>query len=166
MALQHTTRPITVMAGTVLGIVYDEGVLLMADTLVSFGRFARYKNQTRIRAVGDDAILGATGELVDFQDLMRSVDLDVAEELAAAGEDRTLVHSASERFSWLVRVMAHARSKIDPYYNQFVFAGLTRDKKPYDSIFCLAPYTPMPPHGHVSVGLCQATKLYWLRPRV
>lgn len=63
---QRTTSPI-VTGTTVLGMKYKGGVMLAADTLASYGSMARYKDVRRIRQVGESTLIGASGEISDFQ---------------------------------------------------------------------------------------------------
>jgi 20S proteasome alpha/beta subunit len=62
----HTTQPI-VTGSTVLAIKYADGVMLAADTLASYGSLARYKDMQRLKKVGDATLIGASGEMSDFQ---------------------------------------------------------------------------------------------------
>ena len=59
-AAQMTNRPIT--TGTsVLGIKYRDGVMLAANTLVSYGSLAKYKNARRLLPVNARTLIGASG---------------------------------------------------------------------------------------------------------
>lgn len=64
--VQHTQQPI-VTGTSVLGIKYKDGVLLAADTLASYGSLARFMDIRRIVSVGANTILGASGDMSDFQ---------------------------------------------------------------------------------------------------
>eukprot|EP00956_Cyclotella_meneghiniana_P005505 scaffold7035_cov68-Cyclotella_meneghiniana.AAC.1 len=58
-ATSHTTQPIT--TGTsVLAIKYRSGVLLAADTLVSYGSMAKYKNARRLLPVNSSTLIGGS----------------------------------------------------------------------------------------------------------
>jgi 20S proteasome alpha/beta subunit len=59
---------------SVLGIKYDGGVLLAADTLASYGSLARFDDVTRLHPAGKHCCLGAGGDLSDFQYLQHVVD--------------------------------------------------------------------------------------------
>jgi 20S proteasome subunit beta 7 len=69
----HTTRPI-VTGSTVIGIKYCDGVMLAADTLASYGSLARYKDVRRLKQVGNDTLIGASGEMSDFQAIMEMLE--------------------------------------------------------------------------------------------
>ena len=70
---EATTRPIT--TGTsVLGVKYNGGVMLAADTLCSYGSLAKYKNARRLLPINSRTLVGASGEYSDLQsisDLLR-----------------------------------------------------------------------------------------------
>ncbi|OLP94888.1 Proteasome subunit beta type-4 [Symbiodinium microadriaticum] len=65
-AKQHTMSPV-VTGATVIGMKYKDGVILAADTLASYGNEARYKDVCRLKKIGDHTLLGAGGEISDFQ---------------------------------------------------------------------------------------------------
>ena len=62
----RTLQPI-VTGTTVIGLKYAGGVMLAADTLASYGSMARYKDFRRLSSVSKNTILGASGEMSDFQ---------------------------------------------------------------------------------------------------
>merc|ERR1712046_127663 len=64
--VEHTLNPI-VTGSTVIGVKYDGGVMIAADALASYGSQARYKDFVRMRKVGSFTLLGASGEMSDFQ---------------------------------------------------------------------------------------------------
>jgi 20S proteasome subunit beta 7 len=63
---QRTLTPY-VTGTSVLGVVYEGGVMLAADTLGSYGSLARFMSLSRLRAVGERCVIGAGGEYSDFQ---------------------------------------------------------------------------------------------------
>ena len=131
-ASQRTRRPIT--TGTsVLGLTYRDGVMLAADTLVSYGSMAKYKDASRLCAVGDRTLIGAGGEFSDFQalsDLLRrnaleekcTADSLYPEEGAGGGEGA--MNSAGEVWSYLRAVMYQRRNKMNPLWNDVLVAGM------------------------------------------
>jgi len=117
--IKRTLDPVT--TGTsVLGIKYKDGVLMMADTLVSYGTLARFKNERRIAGIGKNTLLGATGEFSDFQNIIDLLDQLVTEEIVFDDGSKL---SSREIHSYLGRVMYNRRNRFDPYYNQLVVAG-------------------------------------------
>ena len=54
---------------SILGLVFDGGVMLAGDMLGSYGSLAKFRSIERIIKVNDSTILGATGDIADFQHL-------------------------------------------------------------------------------------------------
>ena len=52
---------------SVLGIKFEGGVMLAADTLGSYGSMARFRSLSRLSAVGDSTAIGGSGDMSDFQ---------------------------------------------------------------------------------------------------
>jgi 20S proteasome subunit beta 7 len=44
--------------------------MLAADTLASYGSLARYKDVRRLQKIGEQTLIGASGEISDFQAVM------------------------------------------------------------------------------------------------
>ena len=62
------------MTGTsVLGIKFEGGVMIAADTLGSYGSMARYPNVSRLMRVNEMTILGAGGDYADYQFLQNMI---------------------------------------------------------------------------------------------
>eukprot|EP00933_Yihiella_yeosuensis_P049871 TRINITY_DN4734_c0_g1_i1.p1 TRINITY_DN4734_c0_g1~~TRINITY_DN4734_c0_g1_i1.p1 ORF type:complete len:242 (+),score=52.17 TRINITY_DN4734_c0_g1_i1:104-829(+) len=120
----HTLQPI-VTGATVIGMKYAGGVLVAADTLASYGSEARYKDVNRMKQVGEYTLLGASGELSDFQYLGDQLD-------QLADEDWLHEDGCSmgpkEYSSYIGRVMYNRRSKMNPLYNQFLVVGKKQDQ--------------------------------------
>ena len=104
---KHTTQPI-VTGTTVLGIKYSDGVMLAADTLASYGSLARYKDVRRIQKVGDNTLVGASGEMSDFQSIMEMLE---SMHLSDVNMDDGYTRSPSEVFNYLRATMYQRRNK-------------------------------------------------------
>jgi 20S proteasome subunit beta 7 len=117
--MQHSKQPI-VTGTSVLGIKYNGGVLLAADTLCSYGSMAKYKNAERLRCVSDSCIIGAGGEYSDFQFLMDELGKKAQQE---ANEDDGAALSAEQYWNYLRAVMYQRRSKMNPLWNDVIIAG-------------------------------------------
>jgi len=121
---KHTTQPI-VTGTSVCAIRTPNFVIMAADTLGSYGSLARYHSVHRIRQVGDYTIIGAGGELSDFQTVMETL-LDLETRNFAENDGITL--RAPEIHSYLTRVCYNRRSRLNPYYNQFIIGGVVPAK--------------------------------------
>lgn len=125
--IRHTTRPMT--TGTsVLGLAYDGGVYMAADTLGSYGSLARFRNVTRFHRVGRRTVVGAGGDYADFQYLTTELDA-----MAIEDECQDDGHSLgpSEVFHSVTRRMYNARSDMNPLWNSVVVAGAGEDNTPF-----------------------------------
>lgn len=69
---KQTLQPI-VTGTTVIGLKYNGGVMLAADTLASYGSLARYKDVRRLDTVGENTIIGASGEMSDYQAIIKKL---------------------------------------------------------------------------------------------
>lgn len=121
---QHTSQPI-VTGTTVIGIKYNEGVMLAADTLASYGSTARYKDVRRMQRVGDNTIIGASGEISDFQSIVEMLENMHQTDL---NEDDGYKRSPSEYFNYLRAVLYQRRGKGNPLWNQLLVAGFNKEK--------------------------------------
>eukprot|EP01130_Rhizamoeba_saxonica_P004122 TRINITY_DN1699_c0_g1_i1.p1 TRINITY_DN1699_c0_g1~~TRINITY_DN1699_c0_g1_i1.p1 ORF type:complete len:228 (-),score=65.25 TRINITY_DN1699_c0_g1_i1:58-741(-) len=119
-------RPI-VTGTSVLGIKYKDGVMICADTLGSYGSLARFRQVSRLHQLGEHALLGASGDLSDFQMLVENLETMATKEYC--WDDGSKLN-AREYWSYLTRVLYQRRSKVDPYWNQLIIAGLV-DGKPF-----------------------------------
>lgn len=56
-----------ILTGTsVLAVKYADGVMMTSDTLASYGGLARFTNIVRLHPVGENTLVGCTGDLSDF----------------------------------------------------------------------------------------------------
>ncbi|KAG1684712.1 Proteasome subunit beta type-4 [Nymphon striatum] len=113
-------HPIT--TGTsVLGITFNGGVMIAADTLGSYGSLARFRNCPRVLRVNDTTILGAGGDYADYQFVSSIIEQKIIEEECA--NDGFNVKPKS-LYSWLTRILYNRRSKFDPLWVSLVVGGL------------------------------------------
>lgn len=85
----------------------------------SYGSLARFR-LPRIRQVNEYTLIGASGEMADFDHIMQDLDKLSTKEFCA---NDGIVSNAQEIHSYLTRVMYNRRSKIDPLWNQCLVAG-------------------------------------------
>eukprot|EP00485_Elphidium_margaritaceum_P013262 CAMPEP_0202687542 /NCGR_PEP_ID=MMETSP1385-20130828/3200_1 /ASSEMBLY_ACC=CAM_ASM_000861 /TAXON_ID=933848 /ORGANISM="Elphidium margaritaceum" /LENGTH=248 /DNA_ID=CAMNT_0049342355 /DNA_START=45 /DNA_END=791 /DNA_ORIENTATION=- len=121
--ITHTTRPI-VTGTSVIAIKTDAFVMMAADTLGSYGSLARFHDIRRVVSVGSDCLLGAGGEISDFQKVAQHLE-DLEEENYCYDDNVSL--TAPQIHSYLTRICYNRRSKVDPFYNQFAVGGMITD---------------------------------------
>mmetsp|Transcript_21688 Transcript_21688/g.30210 ORF Transcript_21688/g.30210 Transcript_21688/m.30210 type:complete len:273 (+) Transcript_21688:24-842(+) len=121
-ARERTTRPI-VTGTSVLGIKYDGGVMLAADTLASYGTMAKYKDARRLVKV-DNTLIGGGGEYSDFQSVVDILKQNALEDKCTSDSlyDETS-SNAKEVWNYLRAVMYNRRNKMNPLWNDLVVAG-------------------------------------------
>lgn len=127
---EHTTRPI-VTGTSVLGIKYDGGVMLAADTLCSYGTMAKYKDARRIAAVRK-TLIGGGGEYSDFQSVVQLLEEEALEqECTSSSLYDTHTANAKETWNYLRAVMYNRRNKMNPLWNDLVVAGMDETGAPF-----------------------------------
>jgi 20S proteasome subunit beta 7 len=99
---------------------YKGGVLVASDTLGSYGSTKRYKSVQRVARVNARALVGASGEISDFQHTLKDLEALVTED---ACHDDGVQLQPREVFSYLCRSQYQRRSKMDPLWNSLVVAG-------------------------------------------
>jgi len=121
---QHTTDP-TTTGTSVIGLKYDGGVVIAADTLASYGRLARFKDCRRVMKVNDITVAAAGGDYADFQHIQSLIEEMVMEDVCV--DDGSQLKPGS-LYAWLTLLMYKRRSKFDPLWCTFVVGGLQQGK--------------------------------------
>jgi 20S proteasome subunit beta 7 len=121
---KHTSQPI-VTGSTVIGMKYNGGVMLASDTLASYGSLARYKDVRRIQKIGDNTLIGASGEFSDYQSIIEMLENI---HLSDLNQDDGYTRTPSEFFNYLRAVMYQRRNKGNPLWNQLIVAGYNKDQ--------------------------------------
>lgn len=123
---KRTLQPI-VTGTSVLGIRYEGGVMLAADTLGSYGSLARFRSLERLRKVGKYTVVAGSGEYSDYQFIMEELQKLIDRDFCMDdGHELT----PKEIHQYLVRVMYARRNRFDPLWNSIVVAGV-RDGKSF-----------------------------------
>ncbi|KII84727.1 hypothetical protein PLICRDRAFT_126612 [Plicaturopsis crispa FD-325 SS-3] len=117
--VQHTQQPI-VTGTSVLAIKYKDGIMLAADNLASYGSLARFKDVQRLHPVGNNTIIGAGGDMSDFQYIQSILD-DLMVEEFTAHDGHNL--GPAEIHEYLAQVMYGRRSKMNPLWNSLIVGG-------------------------------------------
>jgi len=117
--IRHTLK-LSVTGSSVLGIKYKDGVMVVCDTLASYGSLSKYKDVRRIEALGKNTLLAASGEYSDFQRLttiMKNLETD-----DWVTDDSTQL-ATSEMWSYIGRVLHKHRNKVNPLWLSCVVSG-------------------------------------------
>lgn len=119
----HTTSPI-VTGASVLALKYKDGVMMMSDTLGSYGGLARYSDVQRLQPINKSTLIGASGEYSDFQFIQKFLGEMVTEDFC---EDDGSDLNAREVHSVLARILYNRRSKMNPLWNQLIVGGVQEE---------------------------------------
>ncbi|XP_074319579.1 proteasome subunit beta type-4-like [Silene latifolia] len=123
--IQRTQYPY-VTGTSIIGIKYKDGILIAADMGGSYGSTLRYKSVERLKAIGKHSLLGASGEISDFQELLRYLDdLTLQDNMWDDGNSL----GPKEIHSYLTRVMYNRRNKFNPLWNSLVLGGVKNGEK-------------------------------------
>jgi len=117
---QRTSQPITT-GSSVIGLKYDTGVIIAADTLVSYGKLLRYRDVDRVFKVNDHTIIGVGGEYADFQFIKKYIDQKVTEDYCY---DDKMELKPKSLFNWLTRVLYNKRCRFEPLWIDMVIGGM------------------------------------------
>lgn len=93
----------------------------------SYGSLARFKDIQRLHTVGDYTIVGASGDMSDFQYLQHILDDLVIDEEVNTQDNHKL--GPAEVHEYLSNVMYARRSKINPLWNSLLVGGVKDEKK-------------------------------------
>ncbi|KNC51536.1 uncharacterized protein AMSG_07435 [Thecamonas trahens ATCC 50062] len=118
--MQRTQQPI-VTGTSVLGIKFDGGVMVAADTLGSYGSLARFRDLRRVRQAGEYTLLGGSGDYMDFEAMLEYVDELLLEDTTL---DAPPSYTPRELHQYLARIYYNKRSEFDPLWNQLVVGGV------------------------------------------
>lgn len=123
IAYDPTTRTLqpTVTGSIIVGLTYNEGVLLAADTMGSYGGLRRFKDCQRVIKINDKVLLAASGDLADFIELERMLKEQVREDEVA--EEQSVCLNARSCWNWIQTVMYGRRSKQNPFWLTVAVAG-------------------------------------------
>ncbi|EFC45767.1 proteasome subunit beta [Naegleria gruberi] len=99
--------------------------MLCSDTLGSYGSLARFRSVERLRKVGNNTLIGASGEYSDFQYIVDLLEKLVDKDFCA---DDKIETQPKAIFQYLVRIMYNRRNKFNPLWNTLIVAGVKDGK--------------------------------------
>ncbi|CBZ52159.1 proteasome A-type and B-type domain-containing protein [Neospora caninum Liverpool] len=119
LAPRDTTVPI-VTTSSVLGITYKDGILMVADTLASYGRMTRFKDTSRFFTLGTHTAVASTGDYSDHQMLERTLSRYALKDFL---HDDNSVRTAHQYGALLSRLMYQKRSRMNPWWLSVIVGG-------------------------------------------
>ncbi|CCD23662.1 proteasome core particle subunit beta 7 NDAI_0B06310 [Naumovozyma dairenensis CBS 421] len=126
----NTQQPI-VTGTSVLSMKYNNGVIIAADNLGSYGSLLRFNDIERLIKVGKSTIVGISGDISDMQHIEKLLDdmeIENNYDNLYANDEEAL--KPSYVFEYLAAVMYNRRSKMNPLWNALIVAGV-EDGKPF-----------------------------------
>ncbi|KAI0791340.1 proteasome endopeptidase complex beta subunit [Abortiporus biennis] len=123
--VQRTQQPI-VTGTSILAILYKDGIMMAADTLASYGSLSRFKTIQRLQSVGENTVIGASGDMSDFQYVQSILEELMIEEFTANDQNEL---GPAEIHEYLSRVYYARRSKMNPLWNSVLVGGKKDGKR-------------------------------------
>lgn len=126
----NTQQPI-VTGTSVISMKYDNGVVIAADNLGSYGSLLRFTDIERLIPVGKNTVVGISGDISDMQHiehLLEELETENNYDNSYADDEEAL--RPSNVFEYLAAVMYQRRSKMNPLWNALIVAGV-EDKEPF-----------------------------------
>ncbi|MBA0687592.1 hypothetical protein Goari_015114 [Gossypium aridum] len=122
---QRTLYPY-VTGTSVVALKYKDGILMAADMGGSYGSTLRYKSVERLKPIGKHSLLGASGEISDFQEILRYLNEIILYD-NMWDDDNSL--GPKEVHNYLTRVMYNRRNMFNPLWNSLVLGGVKNGNK-------------------------------------
>ena len=120
----HTQTPVNI-GSSVMAIKYKDGVMLAADTSVSYGSMKKTKHTSRMAQLSDETAFACSGEMSDYQELLKifkeKYESDVIE------HDGALFYKPRDYYNFLSRLNYQRRMKSDPLWNGSIIGGVRKD---------------------------------------
>ncbi|KAI5666208.1 hypothetical protein M9H77_16061 [Catharanthus roseus] len=123
--IQRTQYPY-VTGTSVVGIKYKDGILLAGDMGASYGSTLRNKTVDRIQPIGKHSLIGASGDISDFQEILRKLnEVILYDNMWDDGNSL----GPKEVHNYLTRLIYNRRNKFDPLWNSIVLGGVKNGQK-------------------------------------
>lgn len=135
----HTQLP-SITGTSVVALKYKDGVMMAADNMGAYGSLMRFNNIERLIKVGDETVVGISGDISDLQMIERlldeleigeSYDLEDGGDEPEPGKPRPHTLRAPHVHEYLSRVLYNRRSKMDPLWNAVIVGGYNDDRTPF-----------------------------------
>lgn len=119
---KHTQYPY-VTGASVIALKFKDGIMMATDTMGSYGKTMRYKSVERMKQVAPRTVMGAGGEISDFQFIQSLYEELLTNDYAY---DDGHVLGTAEVYNYMTRVMYNRRNKFDPLWNSIVVGGIEK----------------------------------------
>ena len=123
--IQHSIGAVNV-GSSVFGLKYKDGVMIAADTAISYGGMCKIKDARRIMKLNDEVAFGCSGEMADAQMLKK--ELEKKQEMDEIEQDGATFMDARDYYNFLSRHNYQRRCKMDPLWCSTVIGGYSKEK--------------------------------------
>lgn len=124
MPKMNTQQPI-VTGTSVIAMKFKDGIVIAADNLASYGSLARFTDVERLFPIGENAVVGLSGDISDLQYVERLLqDLEIEQNYDSDGHSLR----ASHVHEYLQKVYYSRRSKMNPLWNAVIVGGIDNDE--------------------------------------
>lgn len=149
-SLSTSSRPpLDLLSHVLLSLSFHSPLPKPKSKKGSYGSTKRYKSFPRLFKANETTLVGAGGELSDFQYLQDLLDELSADDFCA---DDGLRRSPAAFCSYLTRVLYNRRSKFDPLWNSLVVAGVDQANGGKPFLGAVSMLGVKYEDGHVATG--------------
>ncbi|XP_030380600.1 proteasome subunit beta type-4-like [Scaptodrosophila lebanonensis] len=113
---------------SVVGIKFDRGVMIAADTLVSYGNLSRFQNIDRVFKINHNILLGGSGDFPDVQCIHRTIEQKMLEDQFY---EKNIDMRPQALSTWLTRITYTRNLWMKPLFVDLVVGGIDAGGKPY-----------------------------------
>jgi len=120
--LQHSMGAVNV-GTSVMAIRYAGGVMVAADTAISYGGMRKVKDARRIEKLNEECVFASSGEMADFQELAKQ--LRLRQEHDEISQDGATFLAPRDYFNFIKNHNYRRRLNMDPLWCTTIVAGVS-----------------------------------------
>jgi 20S proteasome subunit beta 7 len=121
--LQHSMGAVNV-GTSVMAIRYNGGVMVAADTAISYGGMRKVKDARRIEKLNDECVFASSGEMADHQELSKQ--LKLMQERDEIANDGACFLAPRDYYNFIHNHNYRRRLKMDPLWCTTIVAGVSK----------------------------------------
>ena len=123
---QNPNSPI-VIGGSVIGIRYNEGIMIVSDCTGTINSVTKFKNLSWYHKIDLNTIIVGTGDLSDFQDLIKKLE-SIQRESWLQFDNKVI--QPREYANYISAHLYYKRNQLKPKWTSVVVSGIQTDKPP------------------------------------
>ena len=118
--LQHSMGAVNV-GTSVMAIKYKDGIMVAADTAISYGGMRKVKDARRIEKLNDHCVFACSGEMADFQELIKQ--LNLMNERDEIAQDGASFLAPRDYYNFISNHNYQRRLKMNPLWVSTIVGG-------------------------------------------